>query len=293
MNRPLALLGPAILAFGTAHAQTVPGSWSSTWSADYSVGDSDLAGYSYDLGNNGGWGNNEREVYTDSRANSHVSGGALHIAAIASGTGANQTYTSARLLTPNLFSQTGGLFEFRAKMPVGTGLWPALWMMPRDSAYGGWPTSGEIDVFESRGDRPTQVQGSVHSGASVSDHRTQTGLYNAPAGFTTADWHTYGLAWSAGSLKWYVDGNLYETQNGGWYSPLAGNPNAPFDKPFYIIMNLAVGGDYVGGTVNLSPGTYEMQIDYVHAYQAVPEPTSLAALAGACLVFSARRRKRA
>src|SRR6185312_4325684 len=125
----------------------------------------DLNGFSYDTGANG-WGNNELENYTTSSQNVSVSSGALHIDAIASGTAGHQSYTSARIKTPALFAQAYGLIEFRAKFPSGTGLWPALWMMPRDSAYGGWPTSGEIDVFESRGDNMGLVQGSNHSGTS-------------------------------------------------------------------------------------------------------------------------------
>ena len=255
--------------------------WVGTYTNEFNSGTSDLSGYSYDLGG-GGWGNNEKEVYTNSSSNVFVSGGALHIDAIATGSGTTQTYTSGRIKTNSLFSQAYGLFEFRAKFPAGTGLWPALWMMPRDSAYGGWPTSGEIDVFESRGDIMSQVQGSNHSGTSPGTLNTQTRKFSdsglEPPGFTTADWHTYDFQWVPGStnnpgfLKWYVDGVLYETNHGGWTIPSgapAGDRDAPYDKRFYIIMNLAVGGNYVNNTINLAAGTYDMQVDYVRVYQSL------------------------
>jgi beta-glucanase (GH16 family) len=267
-----------------AGAQAVPGRWQQTWADEFNAGQSDLSGWSYDLGG-GGWGNNEREVYTSSSNNAFVSGGALHIDAIATGSGASQTYTSARIKSNAIFSQAYGLFEFRAKLPVGTGLWPALWMMPRDSAYGGWPTSGEIDVLESQGQNTKLVQGSLHSGSSPGTQNTQTATFAGsglePAGFSTADWHTYDLQWTAGSpnragtFKWYVDGVLYQTRTGGWTIPSsapAGDRDAPFDKPFYIIMNLAVGGNYVGNP-SLAPGIYDMQVDYVRAYRIAGDAT--------------------
>jgi beta-glucanase (GH16 family) len=267
-----------------ALAQAVPGRWQQTWSAEFNAGSSDLAGWSYDLGG-GGWGNNEREVYTASSQNAYVAGGALHIAAIATGSGAGQTYTSARIKSNAIFSQAYGLFEFRAKLPAGTGLWPALWMMPRDSAYGGWPASGEIDVLESQGQNTRLVQGSLQSGPAWYALNTQTATFASsgqePAGFSTTAWHTYDLQWTAGSpghagtISWYVDGVRYQTRTGGWTIPSSAPPgdrDAPFDQPFYIIMNLAVGGNYVGDP-SLAPGTYEMQVDYARAYRIAGDAT--------------------
>jgi beta-glucanase (GH16 family) len=276
----------------SAHAQSIPTAagqqWVSTWADEFNNGSSDLNGFTYDLGNGaGGWGNNEKESYTNSTQNVSVSTdggtgiGALHIDAIATGTGVNQTYTSGRIRTPSLFSQAYGLIEFRAKLPNGTGLWPALWMMPKDNAYGGWPTSGEIDVLESKGQTPGLVQGSLQSGTSPGTLDPQTTIFSTtgkePAGFSTNDWHTYDLRWvpgsanHVGSINWYVDGILYETQNGGWVVPggaAAGDRDAPFDKSFYILMNLAVGGNYVGNP-SLAAGTYDMQVDYVRTYQSL------------------------
>jgi len=287
-------------------AQVVPGTWGLTWSDDFNTGSSDLAPWAFETGG-GGWGNNEKEVYTTSSQNASVSGGSLQITAIATGTGAGQTYTSARMKTSASFSQAYGLFEFRAKLPAGTGLWPALWMLPEPNTYGGWPTSGEIDVLESKGQDTTIVQGSLHTGTDGNHLDTQTETFTAsglePANFSVTDWHTYDLLWSPGSfnhsgtIKWYVDGVQYESHTGGWVVPTgaaAGDKDAPFDQPFYIIMNLAVGGNYVG-TPDLTPGNYTMQVDYVRAYTdtSVPEPSKMGVfLAALGLTFVSKRRQR-
>lgn len=290
-----------VLTSCLASAQLVPGAWSQTWGDEFNHGAGDLNHWSYDTGNGGpslpGWGNNELENYTTSTDNVSVSGGSLHIDAIANSDG---TYTSGRIKTDKVFSQAYGLFEFRAKLPAGQGLWPAVWMLPEDSAYGGWPTSGEIDILESRGQEPGLVQGTLHSGPIWYQDHVQTQTYAGsglePQGFSSQDWHTYDLQWSRGvggaqgSFTWYVDGQAYSTVHGGWYTPNGAGPDAPFDKPFYFLINMAVGGNYVGAP-NLSPGSYDMQVDYVRAYQAAPEPTSLTALLVGSAVCWYRRRR--
>jgi beta-glucanase (GH16 family) len=302
----LVLLLLAAAATNMASAQTVPGPWQLTWADEFNGGSVDLAPWQFETGG-GGWGNNEKQVYTTSAQNVSVSGGALQINAIATGTGANQSYTSARMKTDGSFAQAYGLFEFRAKLPAGTGLWPALWLLPEDkTTYGGWPISGEIDVLESKGQDNTLVQGSLHTGPSGNLLNTQTAKFAdsglEPDDFTTTDWHVYDLLWSpgtpghAGSIKWYVDGTLYQSHTGGWTRPDNADPNnkdAPFDQPFYMIMNLAVGGTY-GGTPALAPGAYNMQVDYVRAYATLPEPGcgAFASLMLLALCNRSTRRKR-
>jgi beta-glucanase (GH16 family) len=211
----------AALAIGgssSVRAQLVPAGagkqWSNTWSDEFNNGAADLTGWSYDVGG-GGWGNNEREVYTAPAGspapqnnpfglpgqqttpavgtnsnnvfvNTDATGlGALTLRAI--GTGTNTTYTSGRIKTgpsTNLFSQTAGLFEFRAKMPAGNGLWPALWLMPKNMEYGGWPTSGEIDVMEGKGQDTGWASSAFHSGTSPGTLNTLTRTIN----FVPAKW---------------------------------------------------------------------------------------------------------
>lgn len=263
--------------------------WNSTFSDNFSSASS-LNGWTYDLGNNNGWGNGESETYTNSSNNVNVSGGNLNIQAIGTATASGTYYTSGRITTQSLFSQTYGLFQFSAQLPAGAGLWPAIWMMPTNSVYGGWPQSGEIDVMESQGTGTNQVQGSLHSGTSYNSQNTQYQVYTLPNNESTTSWHTYDLQWepiSNGSggtqvqLNWYVDGNLYETQSGGWTVPSsapAGDSNAPFDQSFYIIMNLAVGGSYTNYQTP-GVGTYDMKVGYVSAYQAaLPAVTGASAI---------------
>jgi beta-glucanase (GH16 family) len=241
----------------------------------------DLAGWSYDLGNGSssgagvGWGNNELESYTNSAANVSVSTsngvGSLHIDAIKSGS----SYTSGRIKSIGAFDPTYGVIEFRAELPAGQGLWPAVWMLPQSSPYGGWPSSGETDILESKGQSPTLVQGSLHSGTDSGheDNQTQTfaGSGQEPNKFSTNTWHTYDLEWdngSPGTFKWYVDGTLYETQNGGWVVPSGAPKEAPFNQPFYLLINLAVGGNYAGTPSLTSGQSYDMAIDYIQYYTA-------------------------
>ncbi len=325
-----AAAGAFVIASSTAHAQAVPGNWQETWADEFNQGANtpnptgpasypDLVPFTFATGG-GGYGNGEWENYTTSPQNVYVATdpntgiGALNIVAQYDGT----NYTSARMysLAPTYgFSQTYGLFEWRAKFPAGQGLWPALWMMSVNQSYGGWPYSGEIDVFESQGQNTSLVQGTTHTannngqylagGAGVTTIFANTGL--EPPGFTTTDWHTYDLEWdpptgnSGGDLKWYIDGVLYATQYPtNWAIPTGAlNPMAPFDQPFYIIMNMAIGGGYVGNA-SLTPNTpYDMQVDYFRAYEAdtggalaiAPEPSSLAlALLGGAALLRRRRR---
>jgi beta-glucanase (GH16 family) len=257
--------------------------WVQTFSDDFTSSSGTLNGWTKELGTGSqyglvGWGNNELESYTADPANLNISGGALNIVARVQNHGASAT--SARINTQNLFSQTYGLFQFTARLPAGTALWPAFWMMPKNNTYGGWPTSGEIDVMESglgHSAPPTsQIQGTFHSGPSYD--QSQTDFFNTAndSTFNTTNLNTYDVLWTPssditkpGTLKWYVNGKLYETRTGGWYNPPgATNATAPFDQPFYIIMNLAVGGPNTAYTGNQSPvdGTYTMQITDVEAF---------------------------
>jgi beta-glucanase (GH16 family) len=163
-----------------------------------------------------------------------------------------------------LFSREYGRFEFRAKVPFGQGYWPAIWLMPEHSSYGSWPACGEIDVMENRGKYPAVVQGTIHYASTDGFHLQSTEIFTFPQNEKATDFHTYLLEWNTNSISWSVDGRLYETQT-NWSTVKAPYP-APFNQPFYLILNLAVGGAY-GGNPDAStvfPG--ELQVDYIRVY---------------------------
>lgn len=254
------LIGGATIALGTF---TAYGDWHLVWSDEFNGSSIDTNHWKFETGNHNGWGNNELEYYTDSSDNACVSNGVLHIVARRESTNGFD-YTSARLIGQGLFSKKYGRFEFRAKVPAGKGYWPALWLMPEHSLYGGWPDCGEIDVMENRGNYPAVVQGTIHYADTNGTHLQSTDIFTFPLNDGATNFHTYLLEWTTNSISWSVDGQLYETQT-NWSTANASYP-APFNQPFYIVMNLAVGGIYGGNpdTNTVFPG--EMQLDYIRVY---------------------------
>lgn len=238
--------------------------WKLVWSDEFNGASIDTNHWKFESGNHHGWGNHELEYYTGRPENAYVSNGFLHIVARKESM-KGFSYTSARMKTKGLFSRKYGRFEFRAKFPAGQGFWPACWLMPEDSPYGGWPDCGEIDIVENKGNYPAVVQGTIHYAGPHGEYLQASGLYTFLQNDGATNFHTYDLDWTTNSIQWYVDGNLYETQT-NWSARKAPYP-APFDQPFYIIMNLAVGGDYSGNpdTSTVFPG--EMQVDYVRVYE--------------------------
>jgi beta-glucanase (GH16 family) len=237
------------------------------WSDEFSGKSIDTNHWKFETGNRNGWGNHELEYYTDSSRNAYVSNGILHITARLESTN-GLAYTSARMKSQGLFDRKYGRFEFRAKVPFGQGYWPAIWLMPEHSSYGPWPACGEIDVMENRGAYPAVVQGTIHYAGVDGFHLQSTEIFTFPQNERATDFHTYLLEWNTNLISWSVDGRLYETQT-NWSTAKAAYP-APFDQPFYIIMNLAVGGIY-GGNPDVStvfPG--ELQVDYIRVYDNAP-----------------------
>ena len=267
------------------------------WSDEFEGSQLDMDKWSYELGNwklddsgnyiTGGWGNNEQQFYTSE--NTAVKDGILTISAkkehwVDEKQG-SYDYTSARLSTQHKFSVCGGKIEVRARCDSGKSLWPAIWMLPEDSAYGGWASSGEIDIMEGWGSTPEKICGTVHFGGVWPDNKYLTNDYTFTEGGTDS-WHTYSIEWERGEIRWYVDGKLYSTQT-DWYSEGFEYP-APFDQNFYIILNLAVGGHFDGiDGIYADPdifadGSRNFDIDYVRVYKkdgsdfAPSEITSLA-----------------
>lgn len=229
-----------------------------------------------------GWGNQELEHYTDSEQNVSVNNGKLTITALEDPKTFPQDpsrvapYSSGKITTKNKFTFQYGRIDFRAKLPKGNGMWPALWMLPNDDTYGTWAASGEIDVMEARGRLTGAVSGAIHFGGQWPANTYIGGDYSLPGGQTIdSDYHVYSVVWEEDNIKWYVDGVcFFKATNDQWYSNGApSNNNAPFDQEFYIIMNLAVGGWFDGG-IAPNPGDLpaSMQVDYVRVYKNANGP---------------------
>ena len=253
------------------------------WSDEFSGNELDLSKWSYELGNwkldgsgnyvTNGWGNNEQEFYTTQ--NTTVRDGVLTIAARKeSWTDEKQgsyDYTSARINTQHKFSVCGGKIEVRARCDSGKSLWPAIWMLPEDSVYGGWASSGEIDIMEGWGSTPEKICGTIHFGGTWPANIYLTNNYDFPEGDSSKNWHIYSIEWDRGEIRWYVDNILYSTQT-EWYSEGFSYP-APFDQNFYLILNLAVGGHFDGvDGIYAEPGIFadgekHFDIDYVRVYE--------------------------
>lgn len=238
------------------------GDWNIVWDDEFNGTNINSAVWTYDIGA-GGWGNSELEYYTSRTNNAYEAGGCLHIVA-QSESYHSSSFTSARLKSQGLFSCKYGRIEWRAKLPQGVGCWPALWLLGTNITSVGWPACGEIDVMENNGSDPLTVQASLHSGSD------ETGYYHFYDAGAAAAFHTYTLDWSTNALRFYVDGHLYEAQTS--WSSSGGDYPFPFNQPFFFIMNLAVGGNYVGNPSanDINAGTSfpaEMQVDYVRIYQ--------------------------
>jgi beta-glucanase (GH16 family) len=256
-----------------ADANAVRADWQLSWSDDFKGTAIDTNHWMFDIGNgNNGWGNHELEYYTSRPQNAYIADGMLHIVARKEAWQGKE-FTSAKLKTRDRFSQKYGRFEFYARLPQGKGYWPALWMMPEHAVYGPWAASGEIDIMENRGINPEKVFGTIHFGGTTPHNAQSHGpSFNFPSGDSVTNFHLYAVEWTTNTISWYVDNHLYQTQTNWWSSRNRGKPGehnpypAPFDQPFYIIMNLAVGGDFGGRPDDATVFPGEMQIKFVRAY---------------------------
>lgn len=230
---------------------------------DY-VGLPDSLKWSYDTeGNDWGWGNQEEQFYTKRRlANAEVKNGRLYITAIKENY-KDRKFTSARLVTKGKGDWLYGKVEVSAKLPQGRGLWPAIWMLPTDWKYGGWPASGEIDIMENVGFMPDTILASVHTKSyhhSIGTQRSDT--LTIPSCYD--EFHTYQLEWEPAELRAYIDGQHFFTfQNEG-----TGTDAWPFDQRFHLLLNVAVGGTW-GGAKGIDSTIFprSMEVDYVRVYQ--------------------------
>ncbi len=232
------------------------------WSDEFEyAGKPDNAKWGYDLGGSG-WGNQELQYYTDRLENARVEDGKLIITAIRESYGGNE-YTSARVISKGKGDWLYGRIEVRAKLPEGRGTWAAIWMLPTDWAYGGWPNSGEIDIMEHVGYDMGNVHGTIH-----------TQVYNGMLGTQRGDniyfsdvseaFHTYAIEWGKDTIHFIADDSVfffypnYHTGSAVW----------PFDKRFHLLMNIAVGGTW-GGIQGVDTAIFPqtMEVEYVRVYQ--------------------------
>jgi len=215
--------------------------------------------YNIGTGTNG-WGNNELEYYTDLPQNVKVQDGMLNITAI-KGAYNGSAYTSARISTKGKFQQKYGRVEARIKMPWGKGLWPAFWMIGANSDVVAWPQCGEIDIMEYLGNNPTTVFGTVH-GPGYSGSNAITKNYTLSNDRFDTDFHVFGIEWGENYINYYVDDVLYNQ-----ITPANASGEWVFNQPFYIILNLAVGGNLPGSPNTDTTFPQTMLVDYVRVYQ--------------------------
>ncbi len=269
----IAILLLAALALGCAAAETPAAlsleGYTLKWEDTFDGDALDRASWNVEL-HEPGWVNEEWQAYVDSGENIFLEDGKLVIRPVktvdASG---KASYTSGRVSTQHKQDFTYGLFEARLKVPEGVGYLPAFWLMATDeNIYGQWPRCGEIDIMEVHGSNTQTTYGTLHYG---NPHGQSQASLTLAKGSFSEDFHTYALEWLPGEMRWYVDGQLIHTEN-NWYSVTVGQGEitypAPFDQPFYIILNLAVGGTWVGypdETTDFDSARYE--IDYVRVYQ--------------------------
>jgi beta-glucanase (GH16 family) len=263
----LALL-PAL--YGEIQGQT----WRLVWNDEFTGAKGsgiDAAKWEAQTGGSG-WGNQELEYYTDGRKNAYLDGrGSLVIKAIKETLSPEFKcwygpcqYTSARLFTKKKFTQAYGRFEARIKLPFGQGIWPAFWLLGDNIDTVGWPECGEIDVMENIGREPTVVHGTLH-GPGYSGAKGIGASYTLPRGRRFADaYHTFAVEWEPNAIRWYVDGTLYQTKRP---ADLPANAKWVFDHPFYIILNLAVGGAWPGNPDATTTFPQTLLVDYVRVYR--------------------------
>jgi beta-glucanase (GH16 family) len=285
--------------------------WQLVWSDEFEGTAINSRNWTHEVDCRGG-GNNEKQCYTDRPENSFVSDGTLKLVALPAEDGAELPYSSARMVTKNKADFTYGRFEIKAKLPSGQGSWPAFWMLPTDETYGGWPKSGEIDIFEAvnlktvndEGVAENNVHGTLHYGKEWPNNSSSGKAYSLPNSNPADEFHTYAIEWQAGEIRWYVDNYLYATQrkstvrynskdepvglaHKGWFAEyfdaISGEltthwDNSPYDQPFHLILNNAVGGDWPENVNNMGIDAQAfvdgqtLEVDYIRVYQCVQNP---------------------
>lgn len=233
------------------------------WSDEFNGNKLNLSDWNQEIGNgNSGWGNNELEYYTNSTKNTFVSNGNLIIEARKEYTN-GYAYTSGRMTTQNKKSFKYGRIDIRAKLPVGKGIWPALWMLGSNISTVGWPSCGEIDIMELVGKNPATVYGTAHWKQSSGASKSFGSEFNLANGDFSSKFHVFSIIWQEDSMKWYVDDEYYCTVN----RTTVGSANYPFNDNFFFIFNVAVGGNWPGTPPASTEFPQRMFVDYIRVFQ--------------------------
>ncbi len=263
-----ALLLAAVSCGSSSQPVPPPPAYVLVWSDEFSAANGSLPDSSKWVMETGGkgWGNSELEAYTNRALNAHIQDGNLVITAnketFTGPDGITRQYTSARLKTSGLFEQKYGRFEARIKIPQGQGMWPAFWMLGNNIGAVRWPACGEIDIMENIGKEPSIVHGSMH-GPGYSHSTGLTRAFRLPSSKFADDFHIFAVEWEASAVRFYVDGNLYETRTP---ADLPVGKTWVFDTPYFILLNVAVGGDWPGSPDNTTLFPQSMLVDYVRVY---------------------------
>ena len=244
-----------------------------TWADEFNGTELDLSTWDRQIGTGtayglpAGWGNSEFQFYTTSTNNVNVQDGVLNIIARNENFG-GRNFTSARIRTINNVDLLYGRIEGRIQLPTGPNMWPAFWMLATNSPYGGWAASGEIDIMESVNEAD-RVYGTIHHGG-LWPNNTSRGTSFIPGPDLSQSFHTYAIEWDPDQIRWYFDGDIYNTiYREQWFSDAApSDGNAPFDQPFHLILNVAVGGTFPGSQnpQGLADYPQTMKVDWVRAY---------------------------
>jgi beta-glucanase (GH16 family) len=244
--------------------------WILTWSDEFNAPDGssiDSQKWTAEAGGNG-WGNNELEYYTTRTQNVRQAHGSLVIEAVrepfTGSDGISRQYTSARLKTQGKLSQAYGRFEARIKMPRGKGIWPAFWMLGDDIAIAAWPKCGEIDIVENLGSEPSIAHGTIHGPGYSGEHGISS-AFTLPSGRRFSDkFHIFAVEWEPKEIRFYVDKHLYTTRKP---SDLPPGTLWVYDHPFFVLLNLAVGGNWPGNPDSTTVFPQRMLVDYVRVYR--------------------------
>ncbi len=276
MVKSISILSPLIflsMAFnGTRHSVTpghssydtsitvYPG-YHLVWQDEFNGNVLEEGDWNHETGGNG-WGNHELEYYTPGNKNAFLQNGNLVIEARKEDLG-NRNYTSARITTAGKHEFLYGRIDMRARLPVQPGMWPALWMLGNDIGVKGWPLCGEIDIMELIGKNPKQVVGSFHWKNDDGTEGTLNNRYSLSDADFSQDFHLYSLVWEKDGYEILVDNQVYVKVKAGEIKAAYN----PFNHPFFLIFNVAVGGDWPGPPDSSTQFPQKMYVDYVRVYQ--------------------------